>query len=243
MQVRQHNWKRTVTLLVVFGLSFGYVEAAVVVYLRTMTDAVHVSDFASASSGDLFPIPTPVELRSADHGQLWKLLEVEIPREAATLIMMAAVAIALGTSGIEAAAAFVLVFGVWDIAFYGFLKLLIGWPPSLFTWDLLFLLPVPWSGPVLAPVIVSLSMIFGGTLVLRRQGSGRPVQWDFTHWAGIVLGALVILLSFTWDYPVIVAGRMPRPYSWLLFGLGEVIGLGSFLHGLRERIQEQIEVL
>jgi hypothetical protein len=229
------RWKRTVTLLLLFGISFGYVEAAVVVYLRTVTEPARLSYYAQYPPESLFPILTPVELRSANHGQLWKLLRIEIPREAATLIMLAAVAGAVGIDGTGMIAAFVIAFGVWDIAFYGFLKLLIGWPVSLFTWDLLFLLPVPWSGPVLAPVIVSLSMIGGGVSVLRRQAYGRPVQLSTGHWAGVLLGGVVILLSFTWDYKIIVAGRLPHPYEWLLFGLGEAIGLGAFLHGLRQR--------
>ncbi len=229
------SWKRIVILLALFGLSFGYVEAAVVVYLRTISEPARLSYYAQYPPEALFPIPTPVELRSANHGQLWKLLRIEIPREAATLIMIAAVAGAVGTDGTSMIAAFVIAFGVWDIAFYGFLKLLIGWPVSLLTWDLLFLLPVPWSAPVLAPVIVSLSMIGAGVLVLRRQACGRPVQLSAGHWAGILLGGAVILLSFTWDYKIIVAGRLPHPYEWLLFGLGEAIGLGAFLHGVRQR--------
>jgi hypothetical protein len=229
------NWKRTVTALVIFGVSFGYVEAAVVVYLRVVSDPAHLSYYPDSPADDVFPLLTPAELRSAGGGQLWKLFEVEVPREAATLLMLAAFAAAVGTAGIEAVAAFSLAFGVWDIAFYGFLKLLIGWPFSLFTWDLLFLLPVPWSGPVLAPVIVSLSMIGGGILILRREGLGQPVRLNAAYWAGIVLGGLFIVLSFTWDYRIVMAGQMPRPYEWPLLGLGEAIGLGTLLHGLQRR--------
>ena len=93
-------------------------------------------------------------------------MEIEQGREVATLGMLAAVAIAVGRGSGQPFAAFLIAFGVWDISFYAFLKLLIHWPASLLTWDVLFLLPVPWVAPVLAPVLASLSMIGVGLLYL-----------------------------------------------------------------------------
>jgi len=72
-------------------------------------------------------------------------LEIEHVREAATLALLAAVAIAVGKSADRSFAAFLIAFGVWDLSFYAFLKLLIHWPASLLTWDVLFLVPVPWA--------------------------------------------------------------------------------------------------
>lgn len=219
--------------LILFGLAFGYIEAAVVVYLRDLSDPVRMSYYPGTTADDLFPLPTPTELRAADHGELWRLLRVEIPREAATLIVLAAVAFLAGSNNMEKFAAFVVAFGTWDIAFYVFLKVLIGWPMSFFTWDLLFLLPVPWSGPVLAPVIVAGSMIGCGILVLQQEGKGRPVRVGVLYWTGIFLGALIILASFTWDYRILLAGEMPHSYRWLVFAGGEALGVASFLLGLR----------
>jgi hypothetical protein len=229
---KRRPWRSATVALLVFGIAFGYVEAAVVVYLRNLSEPVRVSYYPGTSSADLFPILTPQELRSADHGRLWQLLRVEIPREAATLVMLAAVAFIVGTNGMQRLAAFVIAFGTWDVAFYGFLKLLIGWPSSLLTWDLLFLLPVPWSGPVLAPVVVSCAMIGGGIIVLQCEAAGRAVRLGALDWAGIFLGAFIVLASFTWDYRSLLAGRMPHPYQWPLFALGEAISIASFLHGL-----------
>jgi hypothetical protein len=232
---RLPSWGQRVLVLVIFGLAFGYLEAAVVVYLRHLSEPARVSYYPDTTAADLFPILTPTELRMADGGELWRLFPVEIAREAATLIMLAAIACLAGTNGIQRLAAFVVAFGIWDIAFYLSLKILIGWPASLLTWDLLFLLPVPWSGPVLAPAIVSCSMISGGILVLRQESRGQAVRLGATDWAGIFVGAFVIFVSFTWDYRTVLAGHMPHPYEWPLFALGEVISLGSFLRGLRAR--------
>lgn len=217
--------------LTLFAVAFGYVEAAVVVYLRNLSEPVRVSYYSDTTPADLFPILTPEELRTVDRGELWRLFHVEIPREAATLIMLVAVAFLAGMNRMQRLAAFVVAFGVWDIAFYAFLKVLIGWPASLLTWDLLFLLPVPWSGPVLAPAIVSCSMIGGGAVVLRQEATGR-VRFTLLHWAGMFAGAFIILMSFTWDYRTVLAGQMPHPYEWRLFTLGEAISVGCFLHGL-----------
>jgi hypothetical protein len=227
------SWRQRALALVLFAIAFGYVEATVVVYLRDLSYPVRVGYYPATSSADLFPIPTPQELRTADRGELWQLVRVEIPREAATLVMLAAVAWTLGTGAMARLAAFGLVFGTWDLAFYGFLKILIGWPVSLLTWDLLFLLPVPWSGPVLAPMIISCSMVGGAILVLRQEACGRSVRFGALHWASLFLGATIIIISFTWHYQTLLAGQMPRPYHWPLLVLGDAVGLGALLHGLK----------
>jgi hypothetical protein len=121
------------------------------------------------------------------------------------------------------AAAFAIAFGAWDIAFYACLKLLLNWPASLVTWDILFLIPVPWVGPVVAPVIVSASMMAAGVWHLWREARGQKVSLAAWHWAGILLGAAVIVLSFTLD-----AGGMPRPFHWAVFGAGEILGVSSY---------------
>jgi hypothetical protein len=232
---KRRSWRGATLALVLFSVAFGYLEAAVVVYLRNLSEPVRVSYYPSTTSADLFPILTPRELRTADSGRLWRLLRVEIPREAATLAMLVAVAFIVGTNGMQRLAAFVLAFGTWDIAFYAFLKVLIGWPASLLSWDLLFLLPIPWSGPVLAPVLVSSTMIGGGIILLQREAAGHAVRLGAFDWTGVFLGVFIILGSFTWDYRNVLSGRMPHPYEWPLFALGEGVSVASFLHGLTKR--------
>jgi len=157
-----------------------------------------------------------------------KTLFVEIGREAATMLMLAAIALAVAGNARQWTAAFAIAFGVWDIVFYAGLKLLLAWPGSFFTWDILFLIPVPWVGPVIAPVLVSIAMITAGMWCLWHEASGRPLRIGLWNIIGVLLGALVIVLSFTLDYRNIVAGGMPHPFHWGVFGLGMGIGAASY---------------
>jgi hypothetical protein len=125
------------------------------------------------------------------------------------------------------AAAFVIAFGTWDITFYVFLKMLLDWPASPFTWDILFIIPVPWVSPVLAPVLVSAAMIGAGIWHLRREAH-NPIRLGRWNWTGIVVGATTIVLSFTLDYRNVVGAGMPHPFHWTLFGVGMTIGVMGY---------------
>jgi hypothetical protein len=114
-----------------------------------------------------------------------------------------------------------------------FLKVLLDWPASFMTWDLLFLLPVPWVGPVLAPLLVALSMIGVGAAALWRQAIGQPLRLCWLHWLVLVVGGLIVVTAFCWDYRNTLAGGEPNPFNWPLFALGEGMALASFLHALR----------
>src|SRR5207245_11701162 len=116
-------------------------------------------------------------------------------------------------------------FGVWDLSFYAFLKLLIHWPASLLSWDVLFLVPVPWAAPVLAPLLASLSMIGTGLLYLSRDSRGRVMRWSLLNRLGILAGAVIVILTFfTLDFRNISAGGMPHDFHWSLFLFGDTIG-------------------
>ncbi len=143
--------------------------------------------------------------------------------------MLAGVAWAAARSFPSRLAAFSLIFGVWDLTFYLWLKVLIGWPASPGTWDLLFLLPVPWAGPVIAPSIVAASLIAGGALGLAREPKRVP-GWS---WALLAAGAAAIFLSFIWDWRYIVNGGFPRSFPWTIFGLGELAGIAGLGIALR----------
>src|SRR5689334_11254943 len=173
------RWQQTVLSLFLFGVAFGYLEAAVVSYLRTIHAPTVQRFYPGRSPGDLFPLLTLEQTRTIAPEQM-RTIAIEVGREAATLIMLAAIALAVCRNSGEWAAAFAIAFGVWDILFYLFLKVLLDWPASLATWDILFLIPVPWVGPVLAPVIVSVSMIAAGIWHLRR-----PVPLRARHWIGL----------------------------------------------------------
>jgi hypothetical protein len=223
--------RRAVAALFLFGVSFGYVEAAVVVYLRAIYDPVRQKIHPERRPCDLFPLITPQQLANAGPENP-RRLAIEVGREAATMIMLAAVALAAARNLPEWFAAFAIAFGVWDISFYAFLKLMVHWPDSLSTWDILFLIPLPWVGPVWAPVLVALSMIVCGLILLRSEGPrGTPL-----HWMGVLAGAAVIIIAFVWDFRNTTAGGWPNPFNWQLFLVGEAIGLSAFAAAARPRV-------
>ena len=223
---------RVVAGLVTFSASFGYVEAAVVVYLRSIYDPLR-AQFYPGSSGDVFPLLSLHQLQGLGPEHVFRL-KAELGREFATLLMLAGAALA-GTHKLrEWVAAFLVCFGVWDLTFYIFLKLLLHWPASLLTWDILFLIPVPWTGPVLAPVLVSFSMIGCGLVLLSREYNNRPVYLTWWRWAFIAIGGALIIAAFVLDFRNTANGGNPNPFNWLLFTGGEAIGVGAFVTSLRD---------
>jgi hypothetical protein len=90
-------------------------------------------------------------------------------------------------------------FGLWDIFYYLFLIPLTGWPKSFLDWDILFLLPVPWWGPVIAPIAISFLMITGGVLVVLINGRAHPACLNVWFLAAGLIGAGMIFSAFTAD--------------------------------------------
>ena len=117
----------------------GYLESAVVVYLRSIYYA----------NGFEFPMVPINKLHTI----------TEIGREISTMIMLIGIGVFSGKDKSGKFAVFLYSFAIWDIFYYVFLKILLNWPESLFTWDILFLIPPVWTGPVIAPVISSSTMI------------------------------------------------------------------------------------
>jgi hypothetical protein len=202
--------KKTLIWLFAWGAAFGYLEAAVVVYLR----AIYYPE------GFAFPL-TLIEGHT-----LW----TEAGREAATLLVLAATAVLASPRLQSRMAAFVLLFGVWDVFYYVFLKLLIGWPQSLVTWDILFLIPAPWVGPVYAPLLVSALFIAAGTAVLVRNAKGNYPPFDSGFAAAETAAGLLIVASFLLSGRSIGVTGMPEPFAWPLFAAGCVLGAGAFLY-------------
>jgi len=223
------RWKRPAIAILLFGISFGYVEAAVVTYLRPQFDAVRATFTPPSSRDDLFPILSAQRVGAAGPDMI-RMVGTELAREVATLFMLGAVAAAVGGNLRQWLAFFLVAFGAWDISYYVSLKVLIDWPKSLLAWDILFLVPVPWSGPVLAPALVALTMVGTGLVYLWRESNGHTIR--LVHWLGACAGALFILAAFTWDYRNVMAGGMPKPFNWPLFALGEGLWVMAFLHWL-----------
>ena len=123
---------------------------------------------------------------------------------------------------------FVLGFGLWDIFYYAFLKVLLGWPASLGTWDVLYLIPTAWVAPVWAPLVVSSTLVLTGLAILYRGGRKHSGKRSFVAWFVLAIGTALVLMSFFlrsreafhnvpshFDWPVFVAG-------WLLAVAGLV---------------------
>jgi hypothetical protein len=135
----RHRW----FVVVLFAVGMAWVESASVYYLRVLVDRVEPYQ------------PNPLPITGV-------LGPVELVREAATLLMLLTVGILAAQTWYRRIAYTAIAFGVWDILYYVFLRIMGGWPRSLLDWDILFLLPLPWWGPVLAPVCVSVLMLAWG---------------------------------------------------------------------------------
>ena len=145
----------------IFAIAMGFLEAAVVVYLREL----YYSNGFKISEKVKFPFIKfgPVaELKPFSK----KLIITELGREFATIIMLVTFAILVGDELISKIAYFLLAFGIWDLFYYIFLKMLINWPESFGTTDVFFLIPVPWIGPVGLPITCSIVIIIIGLIIL-----------------------------------------------------------------------------
>ena len=236
MSSKTRFW-RTITGLVLFAIAFGYVEAAVVAYLRAIYDPIRAHFYPPSSAGELFPLLTLDQLRILGPEHTARL-KTELGREFATMLMLSGVALVAARKPREWIAAFVLCFGIWDITFYGFLKLLLNWPASLLTWDILFLLPGPWVGPVIAPILVSVSMILAGFYGLWREYNENPFPMTRTRWAFIGLGGLLVFLAFIYDFPNTARGGNPKAFRWDIFLVGEGMAVLALISAVWRRSRE-----
>jgi hypothetical protein len=230
------GFKRILIGTLLFGVSFGYIEASVVVYLRPHYQPLRFRFLQESMDDESFPLLRLDQLEQAGPDPM-RLLWTELGREGATLLLLAAFALAAGSTFRQWFAVFGVAFGLWDIFYYVFLKVLLDWPASLMTWDLLFLLPVPWAGPVLSPVIVSFSLIACGVMLLARETSGRPAVMRWQNWLGMFAGGLIVIAAFCWDYRNLLDGGHATPFNWPLFALGEFVGLAAFGHALMRPVE------
>src|SRR5436190_17519116 len=127
-------------VVVIFGIAMAWMESATVVYLRMLVGRVNPYQ--------LDPLPRHAALGNT-----------ELVRELATLLMLLALGWLAGRNWRTRLAYALIAFGVWDIFYYVFLAVIARWPQSPFDWDVLFLIPLPWWGPVIAPVIIAALML------------------------------------------------------------------------------------
>ena len=212
---------KTLLWVTIYSIAMGFLETAVVVYLRKLY-------YPEGFNFPLAPVHNSIAI-------------VELWRELATLFMLVAIGILTGRNRAEKFGYFLYSFAIWDIFYYVFLWVFLGWPESLFTWDILFLLPVPWVGPVIAPCIVAATMIVFALLVTRFTNQDIPASMKRQERWLMWLGALIVIYSFTLDYVQtkgallwrnITVGNnlfeelndyVPQEFNWWIFLLGEML--------------------
>jgi hypothetical protein len=194
-------------IVVLYAAAMAWVESAVVYYLRVLVNRLDPYQ----------PNPLPA---------MAGLVPVELVREAATLIMLFTVGWLAGRTWRNRLAYMMIAFGAWDIMYYVFLAPISGWPRSLLDWDILFLLPLPWWGPVLAPVCIAVLMIVFGTLVSQCGQPERALWPGRAAWGLGLGGATLALYVFMADAIQAVGGgaeairnALPIRFNWPLFAL------------------------
>jgi len=207
----------------IFSIAMAFLETAVVIYLREL---LYPEGFA-------FPLAAMPA----------NLMLTEILREAATILMLIGAGVLAGKTFSQKFAWFIYAFAIWDIFYYVFLKLLINWPESFLTWDVLFLIPTTWTGPVLSPIIVSLTMIALALVILNFAFQDVKTRINFLEWVLLSIGSLIVIIAFTWDYSNFILTYftisdlwslpdkemlyntalkyIPLKFNWLIFASGE----------------------
>jgi len=204
MKTNSTNLTRWWTVAV-FAAAMAWVESAVVFYIRTMVDRIEPHQ----------PEPLPL---------IGTLGPVELARELATLIMHFTIGMLAGRTWRARIGYMAVSFGIWDIFYYVFLKIMCGWPNSLLDWDILFLLPLPWWGPVLAPVSIAMLMILWGTLASQFERKPGPLLSNWRVWVLNSIGVALALYVFMADAirvadqgVEVIRNVLPSRFNWVLF--------------------------
>lgn len=210
--------------VVVYALAMAYVESAAVLYLRTIYGGID-----------------PVAPRHTPFDPLPDFVWIEIGREAATVVMLASVGYLAARRWTGRIGAFAVAFGIWDIFYYVFLWLFAGWPASPLAPDVLFLIPLPWWGPVVSPVVLALVIVAAGTAAMARElgdGMPRPCRRDCLV---VVVGGGLCLVAFMADALVALPrGGLAAAYylrggssfPWAIYAAGLALGCVGLVRGI-----------
>ena len=199
----------------------AFVEAGVVIYLR---DIYYPEGFTF-----------PLNIITKRH------FFVEIGRESATIFMLISIAALSGKRFWEKFAYFIICFGFWDIFYYICLKIAIGWPTSLLDWDILFLIPLPWIGPVIAPVTIAIMMILTGLFIILLFKKGYNFQPSSLAWVLTMVGTILILYSFMRDIGAGLHQHIPLPYRYEVLIAGEILYLLAIFFAWRNTVYKSSE--
>lgn len=223
----------------IFAIAMGFLEAAVVIYLRALY----------YPNGFSFPLAVFMPEN---------IFLIELFREFATIVMLISIGFLAGKKIYGKFAYFLYSFAIWDIFYYIFLKLLLNWPESFLIWDLLFSIPIQWISPVLAPIICSITMIVFALIILKLEENNPNINISLKEWTFVIIGSLSVLYTFLYDYAKIILQRdflsdfsnllnnadylaevnsfVPASYKWTLFVIGEILILtGIYLFYRRNK--------
>jgi hypothetical protein len=189
----------------------------VVVYLR----ALFYPD------GFIFPL--------ADLAWTRSILLTEVGREAATIVVIVTSCWLFGRNLRQRFAYFFVIFAVWDIFYYVWLKVLIDWPATLMDWDILFLIPMTWASPVLAPVLASLVMLGFAVAIIQRDLQNKPIRVSYTKGFGFIICAVTIIVSFCLGGRGITEPNFQDYFYWPLFAIPTIFAIVLFIRTLTDR--------
>jgi hypothetical protein len=122
-----------------------------------------------------------------------------------------------------------------------FLRINVAWPNSIWDWDVLFLLPLPWWGPVIAPAGIAVMMIIGGSLATQFNRPERTVWPGRRAWHFCLAGATLALLVFMSDalrsYDVGIAAireTLPTWFNWPVFSIALAMMAAPLIEMIRQ---------
>lgn len=218
-------------LITLFAIAMAFPEATDMIYIRKIYFPVGIN----------FPLQGFIDPH---------FIAIEWVRQLCTLIMLSAVGILATKKFYGRLAYFLYAFGVWDIFYYLWLKLIIGWPVSLFDWDLLFLIPWPWFGPVITPVLFAVLFIVFALIVIKFTDNGVVIKMAWKELGLFLLGMALVLYTWLLDFGKllfaggfvkdfftqaknqnfsnVIASYIPPQYAWGIF----VVGLLLTVFGL-----------
>ena len=196
----------------VFSIAMAYLEAAVVVYLRRVYGITNL----------ILQVPLFDK----------EIAAIEVGRELTTLVMLLCIGWIAGETFQSRVGFTFITFGLWDIFYYIWLRVFIGWPQSIIEPDLLFLIPLPWWGPVLSPVLIALLMVTGGIIAVIKTEKKQTLHIDTWFWVCLITGVLILLYTFMADaliaFPAdasTLSGLKPSQFNWPVYFLGFSLGV------------------
>jgi len=202
----------------IFAVAMAYLESAVVVYLRRIYN--------------IFDLTTSLSRFDS------QIAAIEVGRELMTLIMLLAVGWTVGKNLQSRVGFAIFTFGLWDIFYYIWLRFFIGWPTSFFNPDLLFLIPLPWWGPVISPILIAILMVLGGAKAVLLDEQGTRIHFRAMGWLILTMGVMIILYSFMADSLALLPANLkmlselkPTTFNWPLYIIGFVLIIFSVYRG------------